>query len=199
MKRTNKNVKETAKPAQQSAFKTPAQELAEFKTKVLAMRYGEFIWRDLNAYPFEEWGRKLSATGYELYVGTFGLMVWGKVSPTVNKEFMTALREIQHKADERWPEFARLLRRVPDELKAYQERYNRNRRSPNHVVLRDARDLRQEPGRPRDQKLAERDAQIVYMKDVQGYSFGKIARKLKVGRSVAMSAYYRIKRNPPTR
>jgi hypothetical protein len=48
MKRTNKHVKESAKPAQQPAFKTPAQELEQFKAKVLAMRYGGFIWLALN-------------------------------------------------------------------------------------------------------------------------------------------------------
>jgi hypothetical protein len=178
MKRTNKHIKETPKPAQQPAFKTPAQELEQFKAKVLAIRYGETIWLELNAYPFEEWGRKISATGYELYIATFGLATWGKISATVNEEFSAALGEVQRKADELWPQFARLLRRVPDELKAYQKRYNRNRRQPKHVVFRDARDLRQEPGRPR--KLATRDAQIAYLRDVQGCSFGQIARMLKI-------------------
>jgi hypothetical protein len=49
------------------------------------------------------------------------------------------------------------------------------------------------PGRPRNPKLAERDAQIVQMKDEQEYSFGKIARKLNIGREVCESAYYRMK------
>ena len=48
------------------------------------------------------------------------------------------------------------------------------------------------PGRPRTN--AKRDAQIVRMKDKQKYSFGIIARKLKIGREVCESAYYRAKR-----
>jgi hypothetical protein len=47
------------------------------------------------------------------------------------------------------------------------------------------------PGRPRTK--AKRDAQIVQMKDEQNYSFGKIARKLNIGREVCESAYYREK------
>ena len=52
-------------------------------------------------------------------------------------------------------------------------------------------------GRPR--KLAARDEQIVRMKDAQKYSFGQIAQKLKIRREVALSAYYRMKLNPPSR
>jgi hypothetical protein len=51
------------------------------------------------------------------------------------------------------------------------------------------------PGRPRTN--AKRDAQIVRMKDKQKYSFGKIARKLKIGREVCESAYYRMKSKTP--
>jgi hypothetical protein len=59
--------------------------------------------------------------------------------------------------------------------------------------------VRPVPRRGRPRKLAERDAQIVRMKDAQKYSFGKIAQKLRIGREVAESAYYRMKRNPPPR
>lgn len=52
-------------------------------------------------------------------------------------------------------------------------------------------------GRPRTQ--GARDRQIVQMKDVQMYTFGQIAQKLKIGREVAQSAYRRMKRNPPPR
>jgi len=197
MKRTNKHGKETAKPIQQPAFTTPAQELEEFKAKVLAMRYGEAIWLHLNDYP--GWDRKISETGAALNCMTFGLIVWGKVSPTVNQEFRAAMAEVQRKSAELWPEYARLLKRNPDELKAYQKRYNRNRRRPKpDDVLHDARDLRQGRGRPR--KLAARDAEIAHMHDVQGYSFGKIARKLKIydkhgapSGAQAHSAYRRYK------
>ena len=48
--------------------------------------------------------------------------------------------------------------------------------------------------------MAERDALIVQMRDVENYgSFGKIAQKLKLGREVAMSAYYRAKGKTRTR
>ena len=47
--------------------------------------------------------------------------------------------------------------------------------------------------------MEDRDEQIVRMKDAQKWSFGKIAQKLKIGREVAESAYYRMKRNPPPR
>jgi hypothetical protein len=163
MKRTTKHIKETAKPAQPPTYKTPAQELEEFKAKVLAMRYGELIWYQLGAYSFSEW-TTLSATGFD-----------GKL-----------LNELRDKSDELWPEFVRLLGLNPDALEAFQERFKQN--------LRLLRAL-QGPGRPRNPKLALRDEQIVCMHDLGKDSFGKIARKLRIGREVAEAAYYRMKRN----
>lgn len=107
MKRTDKHVKETAKPAQQPAYKTPAQELAAF----------------------------MASTG--LYNPLSIALAEGAVRPVPRR------------------------------------------------------------GRPRTN--SERDKEIVRMKDVQGYTFGRIAHKLGIGREVAMSAYYRMKRNTTTR
>jgi len=99
------------------------------------------------------------------------------------------LNEVRDKSDELWPEYVGLLGLNPDALEAFQKRFKQNLR-----LLR----LR-EPGRPRDQKLALRDAQIVCMHDGGKESFGKIARKLRMGREVAEAAYYRMKRSTPTR
>jgi hypothetical protein len=183
MKRTNKHVKETAKPAQQPAFKTPAQRLEEFKAKVLAMRYGEYLWMILD-----------SATNREIsrLIGT-----------TIRlEEFPAAFREATSRVPELWPEYLRLLRLNPDALKAYQYRaawngtwgWRLSDRGVPHVV--DV--LRRTRGRPR--KLADRDAKIVHMHDVGKYSFGKIARKLKIydkhgapSGATAYSAYRRYK------
>jgi hypothetical protein len=59
--------------------------------------------------------------------------------------------------------------------------------------------VRPVPRRGRPREMEDRDEQIVRMKDAQKWSFGKIAQKLKIGREVAESAYYRMKRNPPPR
>jgi|SRR5271157_33150 len=191
MERTNKHVKERAKPAQQPACRTPAQELEEYKAKVLAMKHGLLIWLDLDArvtinqtcpqamedgplirdaYSFSEWMEALRAN-------------------VPVEKFPAALGEVQGKVDELWPEYACLLKRDPDALKAYIKRYKQN--CTLHRVRRGVRDLNG-PGRTR--KLAARDALIVYMKDVQNYTFGRIARKLRIGRAVASSAYYRMKK-----
>jgi hypothetical protein len=75
------------------------------------------------------------------------------------------MREVGSKVDELWPEYVRVLERNPDELRAYRERYKQNRLPPDVVVR--PRELRQEPGRPRDQKLAERD-ELIYSLYKQG-------------------------------
>ena len=95
MKRTDKHVKETAKPAQQPPFKTPAQELEEFGAKVLAMRKGAAIWRNLDSQPWSDRGKILPG-------------------------FFDA--EVERKANELWPEYARLLQCDPGALKAYRKR-----------------------------------------------------------------------------
>lgn len=59
--------------------------------------------------------------------------------------------------------------------------------------------VRPVPPRGAPRKHAARDAEIVYARDEKGMTFGEIAHKLKIGREVAMSAYYRMKRNTPTR
>jgi hypothetical protein len=59
--------------------------------------------------------------------------------------------------------------------------------------------VRSAPPRGRPRVNIARDAQIVSMKDKQKCTFGQIARKLRVGREVAMAAYYRVKRHTPPR
>ena len=206
MKRTSKHVKEPAKPTQQPAFKTPARELEEFKARVLATKHGPVIWMALTMEESDndprllsEWVAMVLAPFPAILRRSFPNTPVDKDSaaPLADRLLYAAMREVESKVDELWPEYVGLLNRNPDELKAYRERYNQNRLPPDTVVR--PRELRQEPGRPRNQKLAERDKQIVDMHDVDKYSFGKIARKLKIGREVAMSAYYRMKRNTPTR
>lgn len=204
MKRTDKHVKETAKPAQQPAYKTSAQELQEFKARVLAMKHGPVIWMaqtmeesDNDPRLLSEWVAMVSAPFPATLRRSFPNTPVDKDSAALlaDRLLYAAMREVGSTVDGLWPEYARLLKRNPDELKAYRESYNQNRLPPNTVSR--PRELRQGPGAPR--KLAERDAQIVYMHDVGKYSFGKIARKLKIGREVAMSAYYRTKRNTSIR
>jgi len=60
-------------------------------------------------------------------------------------------------------------------------------------------DLRPVPPLGRPRKHAARDAAIVRARDVEGMTFGEVAHRMKIGREVAMSAYYRMKRNTPTR
>ena len=62
MKSTNEHAQDTAKPAQQSAFRATAQELEEFKAKVLAMKHGPIIWLDLDASVSEWTEEQLLAT-----------------------------------------------------------------------------------------------------------------------------------------
>jgi hypothetical protein len=103
MKRAKKHVKEKAKPVQQPAFKTPAQELEEFTAKVSAMRYGEYLWLVLDSAPNRDISRLLGTT-------------------IRLEEFPAAFREAKSQVPELWPEYLRLLRLNPDALKAYQYR-----------------------------------------------------------------------------
>jgi hypothetical protein len=191
MKRTDKHVKETAKPAQQPGFKTPAQELEEFKAKVLAMRYGLLIWVDLTARVSMNQICQQAQDDGPLIRDAYSFWEWTEALKAIVpvEEFGAALDEVRGKVAELWPEYACLLKRDPDALGAYNNRYNQN--CLLHKVRRGDRELRG-PGRTR--KLAARDTQIVYMKDVQKYTFGRIARELRIGREVAMSAYYRMKK-----
>lgn len=200
MKRTNKHVKETAKPAQPPAYKTPAQQLEEFKARVLAMKHGPVIWMALTMEESDndprllsEWAAMVLAPFPAILRRSFPNTLVDKdlAAPLADRLVRAAMREVGSQVDELWPEYVRLLNRNPDELKAYRERYNQNRLPPDTVVR--PRELRQEPGRPRNQKQAERDAQILHMKDAQGLTFGRIARKLRIGREVAATAYYRMK------
>lgn len=207
MKRTDKHVKKTAKPAQ-PAFKTPAQELLEFEAKVLATKYGPVIWMALTMEESDndprllsEWVAMVLTPFPAILRRSFPNTLVDKDSaaPLADRLLHAAMREVGSKVDELWPEYVGLLNRSPDELKAYRERYNQNRLPPDTIVR--PRELRQEPGRPRNQKQAARDAKIVYLYDVQKYgSFGKIARKLKIydkhgapSGAKAYSAYRRYK------
>ncbi len=199
-KRTMKRGKETAKSAQQPAFRTPAQELEDFKAKVLAMKHGAVIWMSLTMYDVDD--QRLLSEWVEMILAPFPAMLRqyfpntctdNRLAAPLGDELLgAAMHEVENKTDELWPEYKHLLERNPDELKAYRERYNQNRLPPDFAIR--PRELPQR-GRPRKQTLAERDAQIVYMKDVQNYSFGQIAQKLNMGREVCESAYYRMKVN----
>jgi hypothetical protein len=191
MTSTSKHGKETAKPVQRSAFKAPAQELEEFKAEVLAMRYGLLIWVDLTARVSINQTCQQANEDSPLIRDAYSFGEWTEALRAVVpvEEYPAALAEVRGKVDELWPEYARLLKRDPDALSAHNKRYEQN--CIMHKVRRGVRELKG-PGRMR--KLAGRDAQIVYMKDVQNYSFGQIARKLKIGREVCESAYYRAKR-----
>jgi hypothetical protein len=149
MKRTTKHGKGAAKPAQQPAFKTPAQELEEFGAKVLGMKYGEFIWRNLNAYPVREIG-----------------MLIGTAIPI--EEFSAAFREAKTKLPELWPEYMRLLRLNPDELKAYSYKvaFNGSWEYRFNDAFYAARDLLR-PGVGAPRKQAVRDA-LIYSLYKQG-------------------------------
>lgn len=149
MKRTTKHRKEAAKPAQQPAFKTPVQELEEFCAKVLAMKYGEFIWLNLAAYPVREIG-----------------MLIGTTIPI--EEFSAAFREAKTNLPKLWPEYMRLLRLNPDELKAYSYKvaFNGSWEYRFNDVFYAARDLLR-PGVGAPRKQAVRDA-LIYSLYKQG-------------------------------
>lgn len=184
MKRTHKHVRENAKPTQQAAFKTPAQELEEFKAKVLAMRYGQIVQLKLDGCPIGLWSGKLSCI-------------------VSDEEYHAADAEVRREFLEHWREYKRLLKLNPDALKAYQERQRAYQEQAKSLAAR-AQCLftvgeLQRRGAPR--KQVARDAKIVYLYDVQKYgSFGKIARKLKIydkhgapSGAKAYSAYRRYK------
>ncbi|MGA3315738.1 MAG: hypothetical protein ABSC64_04790 [Candidatus Korobacteraceae bacterium] len=180
MKRTNKHVKETAKPVQPPAYKIPAQQLEEFKAKVLAMRYGELIWLGLDARV--AW--RVHETGDDRL---YSLSQWGVKFMTLVPplEAGIALRELEGKQHELWPEYVRLLKRNPDELKAFQERYNQTKRLLNDL-LGDRRDLlRQGPGAPR--KLAERDALIYSLYKQEKKTDQQVANILEHKHGIKMS------------
>ncbi len=50
-------------------------------------------------------------------------------------------------------------------------------------------------GRPRTNR--ERDTRIWYLREEKRMTFGEIAHRLKIGREVVMSAYYRMKKQDP--
>jgi hypothetical protein len=197
MERTNKHVGAPAKPVQQPAFKTPAQELEEFKAKVLGMRNGLLIWVDLDArLSMNETCQQAQDDG-PLIRDAYSFSEWWQALEAVVpvKELPAAAGEIHRQVAELWPEYKRLLERNPDALKTYNKRYEQNRIL--RKVRRGDREL-QGPGRTR--KLAARDARIAHMHDVQGCSFGQIARKLKIydkhgapSGAKAYSAYRRYK------
>lgn len=204
MKRTTKHGKEAAKPAQQPIFKTPVQELKEFKAKVLAMKHGLLIWVDLDARVSVNQTCQQANEDNSLIRDAYSFWEWTEALKAIVplEEFGAALDEVRGKVAELWPEYKRLLKSIPDAQNAYNERYNQN--CALHKVARGLRDLK-EPGRRRE--LAARDAKIVYLYDVQKYgSFGKIARKLKIynkhgapSGAKAYSAYRRYKMETKTK
>jgi hypothetical protein len=208
MKRANKHVKGTAKPVQQRAFKRPAQELQEFKAKVLALKHGPVIWCSLSMEESDDnmrillgWVEEVLAPFPALLSQFFPNTLIDTPTKMAGARFLAdrllrqALHEVGSKVDELWPEYRSLLELNPDELKTYRDRYNQNRLPPDFAER--PRELRQGPGAPR--KQAARDAQIAYMKDKRNYTFGQIARKLEIPRQSVSSAYYRMKGHTPTR
>jgi hypothetical protein len=182
MKRTTKHAKENAK-AIQPAFKTPAQELAEFKAKVLAMRYGQIVQLKLDGCPIGLWSGKLSCI-------------------VSDEQYHAADAEVRRGFLEHLREYKRLLKLNPDALKAYMEGQRAYQEQAKSLAARagifTVGEL-QRRGAPR--KQTARDAKIVYLYDVQKYgSFAKIAQKLKIydkhgapSGAKAHSAYRRFK------
>jgi hypothetical protein len=178
MKRTNRHAQDTAKSAQQPAFKPPAQELEEFKAKVLAMRNGVLIWVELDARVSLNQICQQAQDDGPLIRDAYSWSAWWQALEAVVpvKELLAAAGEIHRQVAELWPEYKRLLERDPDAREAYIQRYDQN--CLLHKVRPGARELLPTIGAPPKFNLA-REALELFQRQ-QRKNYRKIAEELNL-------------------